>query len=466
MKRPGLILFLWVLLLALCAWPFTVRAEGYVAVGAGVAVHYYTPAYGSGSGPTVAAVCSLHASNANQLNDGFSRACQGVTSAPAPDANGNYVNGAYTIRVTAPGGQVVDYPGQVATAVNTGGNGTCPANSSASGGQCLCAVGYSPNAGATACLTAASSSCDILAAAANAAGLNYTVQPALAPGVLTFCNGGCSMTANFAGTSPTGTTFVPPFKYAGSSCTGNGTGSTVAPAPVQCPTGQCPGTFNGTSLCVPCSSSTATGSSTTATPAGAGSAPAGVTAGSESTAITCTGSQCTKVTTIKDGLGNVIATKSDTTPKTTFCQDNPEISICKDSTFSNSCSAGSASISCTGDAVDCAIAREQYTRNCQLFEGQHATRGIAEDALAGVPDPDHPGADGNVSSIAIDQMIDTAPLIGAGSCPADVAYAVPVYGSVVVPWSDMCSWLQLMGTILVAAAGVTWLFIVFGSKGV
>src|SRR5690606_10865770 len=48
-----------------------------------------------------------------------------------------------------------------------------------------------------------------------------------------------------------------------------------------------------------------------------------------------------------------------------FCEENPNSPQCKESSFGGSCQANFA---CDGDAIQCAIAKEQHIRACKLFD--------------------------------------------------------------------------------------------------
>lgn len=437
--------------LAFLALP--VAAEG--VVSGGVTPYSYTmPTYPQGTHASAPSICASAQANAQATNS-FT-----IRTTSCTESNwtftGTCESGCSPIGGTNSGGAAISRTGGGTSAAS------CPANATSTNGVCLCAVGFQPNSAANGCVAQGTSSCDVLTRAANAAGLNYTVQPALPAGTLSFCNGGCSMTANFSGTSPTGTTFSPPFSYAGSSCTGNGAGSTAAPAAVQCTAGQCPGTVNGTPVCVPCSSATTSGTKTTSL-TGTGTAPTGVTAGSEQTSTTCTGSQCTTVRTFRDAAGAVTATSSDTTPKLSFCEENPEISICKDSSVSQSCASGAASQNCTGDAVQCAIAREQYRRGCELFEktSPESAAGIA--AVAGGERPaGHPGLEVDTTALSLSSNINQSSLLGGAACPSDIAVDLGFMGVRSIAFSTMCPQLNTLGVVLQGLALLAAAFIVFG----
>jgi len=467
MRRPGLILVLWVLLLALCAWPFAVRAEGFVsAQSASVSYCWYGSMWGSACGPAGGNYASAAA-----VRDAD------VASARASNASCNYSYSGYSETATS-----ASWTLSTSVCAPVGGRGAarqtnnlpagCPSNSVLSGGMCLCAAGYLPNASATACVVSSSGTSEFCLAIRNA--LNENPDPRQVSDTFTstptpttcLTVSGCPMQGMMAALNVSGLSFTVWGPWVNSAdCAAAAAGQGTPTGPV-CAAGTVAGTVNGLPVCVPSSTTTTTDRSVTTTPAGSASAPSGVSAGSSTSSTTCTGSQCTTTTTIRDGSGVVTGTTVSSGSKDGFCEQNPETSICKSSSVEAACAGGVASVACDGDAIQCQIAREQFVRNCQLFEGTHETRTVSEAALAGDPDPSHPGHPDNVSSIAIDSMIDTDAIIGAGSCPSDVGYSIPILGTMVVPWSRMCSWLQLMGTILVAAAGVTWLFIVFGSKGV
>ena len=78
-----------------------------------------------------------------------------------------------------------------------------------------------------------------------------------------------------------------------------------------------------------------------------------------------------------------------------FCAENPNDKICKpkENTFSGSCSGGSASVQCEGDAITCAIAKQQLEDNCKAQQvaadiSQKPAYTTGEKLLNGEFDPD------------------------------------------------------------------------------
>lgn len=163
-----------------------------------------------------------------------------------------------------------------------------------------------------------------------------------------------------------------PFTSNGTSCTGEG----GAPAPeesdpappddAQCVAkGQCPGTINGTKVCVPCSSKEGTTSesgSTSSEGTDSSGAPTGGTGSTNTTKETtanCTNGSCntTTTTTVTNPDGSTTTTtETESKPQSDFCKANPGHIVCKGSeegTFGGSCSSG---FQCSGDAVQCAQA--------------------------------------------------------------------------------------------------------------
>ena len=239
--------------------------------------------------------------------------------------------------------------------------------------------------------------------------------------------------------------------------TGTGTG---APAPLPCKLGEATGTVNGTLVCV--------------------KSVAGVTSkdsvGSDGAVTkevtTCTNGQCTTARVNPDGTtGGAIIGKSGveapgssgggagvgTDPMKPFCTDNPTSIICKTSMISGTCEA----VACDGDAVQCAMAREQAKRNCELMDKATplSTIGIAA-TVAGLKPSDHPGAPGNVASVGLPALSDV-PLFGSsGGCPADVTVRLGAQ-TVVIPFSAMCSSLAMIGLALKGLAYFAAVFIIF-----
>jgi hypothetical protein len=138
-----------------------------------------------------------------------------------------------------------------------------------------------------------------------------------------------------------------------------GTTSGVTSA-AYCALGTCYGQINGLYTCVPCAVQQI-GQQTSVTTGANGSVTSSVT-----TDYTCTLSGCSTIKITYDGTGAVQSKTTESTPPDDFCRSNPNATICKKSTFA-AASCGS-SPACDGDAVQCAIATEQYRRNCMLYD--------------------------------------------------------------------------------------------------
>lgn len=241
-------------------------------------------------------------------------------------------------------------------------------------------------------------------------------------------------------------------KYGGGTCTPPAPTPTESPVPTPCK-----GTYgqvNGVDVCLPLGSdpsvSIETGkkTETTTTPSGGG----GSTTTTEQGTSTCIGSQCstttTKTTTGPDGVPST-STETKSESKDDFCKNNPRSPQCISSSFSGSCSAA---FSCDGDAVMCAITREQHTRNCKLFDDNTSTEAQlygAEKNKVGSQTGSLPGS----QTVAISSSsFDTSDAIGGGSgCIADKSVAIA--GSVVtIPFSNVCGHLAMLGNILLAVS--------------
>lgn len=137
-----------------------------------------------------------------------------------------------------------------------------------------------------------------------------------------------------------------------------------------------------------------------------------------------------------------------------YCAQNANSRLCQaGGTFSGSCGA----FTCTGDATECAVAREIHTRNCQLVDGNGQSTTYSaqfnQAAAAG-----NPGPAGTSVSMSMQSVIDQTNLLGS-SCPTDVT----IGSGLVLPLSELCSPLQLLGQLLVGLTMFAALFIVFRS---
>lgn len=241
--------------------------------------------------------------------------------------------------------------------------------------------------------------------------------------------------------------------YTGGTCTPPAP-STTEPNPT--PT-VCKGTYgqvNGVDVCLPIGTDpaatveTAKKTETTTTPPDG--TPSTTTTTDEK--ATCIGSMCTTekttTTTGPDGLPKT-TTEKKSESKDDFCKTNPRDPQCVTSSFGGSCSA---SFTCDGDAIMCAISREQHVRNCKLFDDVSSDEAKLYDAQknkTGSQTGDLPGSE----TIAIgSSSFDTSDAIGGGSgCISDKS--VTVAGKVVsIPFSSVCAHLAMLGNILLAVS--------------
>lgn len=182
------------------------------------------------------------------------------------------------------------------------------------------------------------------------------------------------------------------------------------------------------------------------------------------TKVKCENGVCeiTTTTITKDTSSNTVVSNSSATTTVEqgrFCAQNPTAAACKNEngeegkgSFSGSCQAG---FTCDGDAVMCAIAKEQHTRACQLFK---------EDTAEGQLYAAEKGKEGAQRGEGIDlgtidlgggsgSLIKTDSLIGEGSCVQDLQFQF-MGEPVTIPLSSLCPYLAMLGNILVAVGMV------------
>lgn len=231
-----------------------------------------------------------------------------------------------------------------------------------------------------------------------------------------------------------------------------------------CPNGF-KGTVNGVSVCLPPKASSGL-SELEVKDNGDG------TVTESKTKVHCENGKCDIVkttTTANKENGTVINESQVTTTvdKNAYCAQNKTAGVCKEpggsqggsggegdgegggGQFGGSCSAG---FECDGDAIQCAIAKEQHIRNCQMNEDLVKTNEYKEWQKAKEWDGksvtgDLPGnREFDITVKSGDEFI------GSGSCPADKTVDLPFGNSLTIPFSEMCPWLVIMGKGLVILA--------------
>lgn len=292
----------------------------------------------------------------------------------------------------------------------------------------------------------------------------------------TFCpdTGGtttCVASGSAIYTASNGNNYIAgPWTYTGGVCAqaGLGTGSETQ-APLPCPTGRCPGTLNGQSVCVACASiteqkSTQVSSSASSAASGATTSTTTSSGSSSSSSTTCTGNQCTTTTTTAstnpDGSTGQTQT-SKTESKADYCTANPKASACADS--GGSWSGGCGAFVCDGDAVQCAQARGAWELACSLKVEQTDTAvQVGTAAMARTEEASIKQQLAGVSTaFDIASRLDSTALFGTpGACPADVTVSLST-GPMTLPFSRMCGQLNLIGVALMGLAYLTAAFIVF-----
>lgn len=382
----------------------------------------------------------------------------------------------------------------------------CPANSTSSGGQCVCTSGYIEYGGQ--CITQ-DTRCKASIAwesqTNGVMGVYGAVRDYLgdrASGSLAcfefFDNHpsgsrhGCFLEFDrFITFTRDGGQVVSGGRYRASS---SGTGlacnpdnqATKPPAPSPCPSGQSQGTFNGQTIChdVGPESETRTDKPTTRTETEVtqnGDGTRTETTRTTTTQTTCTGGSCNTVTTvttttqtINNSDNSVVNTTTNTTeggttnPFEGFCKENPNSPICNvgdegdGSSWGGSCASG---FQCKGDAIQCAMARDQHLRNCQAFEPQ----GTPEEALyaqeKGKEGKVTDGLPGNVE-VNVGALLSATgdEFLGGGSCPADYVVSLWDGQSFTIPFERLCPTLAIMGNILMVISSIVGAFIIFRRK--
>lgn len=249
----------------------------------------------------------------------------------------------------------------------------------------------------------------------------------------------------------------------------NGTQQSGDAANCKAPTA-CSGQVNGTTVCVPCGTpTTTTASQTTSTPA-SGAAP------STSTTTTSTATNPDGSTTTTTSTHNSDGSSSQTVTTGPAGSSGgggagqgggncPGTDCGNSDSFGGSCSA---SFTCTGDAVQCAIAKEQHQRDCLMFQpetqpgtwanGAQALQTAINDGDVPTWSPAHPG-NAQANNFNWASTIDHSSAI-ASSCPADITFTM-VGQSVAIGFGALCANAGIVGNFFVGIAAILCAFILF-----
>lgn len=230
----------------------------------------------------------------------------------------------------------------------------------------------------------------------------------------------------------------------------------------SCPNGF-PGTVNGVSVCVPPKASSGTTELETKDN-GDG------TKTNSKTDVKCSNGKCevTKTsTTTNTTTGGTVHSSSVTTTvdKAAFCSQNKTAGACKDEkgdnedgngSFTGNCDSG---FQCKGDAITCAIAKKQHQDYCEALKSPEHAAYVAAKATTGKVTGD---LEGNQTIDLMQRFTSGADdFIGSGSCPPDRRIAL-LYGELVIPYSQLCPWLAILGNILVIVSCIAGARIIIG----
>lgn len=159
---------------------------------------------------------------------------------------------------------------------------------------------------------------------------------------------------------------------------------------------------------------------------------------------TCIGGVCT--TTKPDG-------ETEEKPKEQFCAENPESPLCVKGEFSGTCGSG---FQCKGDAVQCAIAKEQHQLNCKLFGEDKDAGSLTNKALNGTDEKSADKLRENATQVSVGTF-DSSGYGWSHACPADPSIALNFGGrssEFSIPFSRICGPLSILS---LAGVGITLL---------
>ncbi|OGS67724.1 MAG: hypothetical protein A2Z87_06180 [Gallionellales bacterium GWA2_54_124] len=127
-----------------------------------------------------------------------------------------------------------------------------------------------------------------------------------------------------------------------------------------------------------------------------------------------------------------------------YCIDHPDANICQTNVINAAC----GSFNCSGDAIQCAIAKDQFDLHCKLANEQNANLDIGKRMIDGTDTSVRNPADvANRSTFSIGSLDMSSPI--AAKCPDDVVFTVMGKSST-LPLSLWCPYLALVGNVFMA----------------
>lgn len=334
--------------------------------------------------------------------------------------------------------------------------GTCGPNSLLQGASCVCNSGYDDTGSSCVNNTQQKTCSDAKGGSDWFSG--FKAQPSVggsfcpSDGAAASC--GATVTGGYCTIKAGVKSCAHEVKYTGATCTPP---ANPVDAPVNDPCKGSSGTVNGKTVCLPIGTDPAATTETTKTTSTTSTTGGGVdgnspTSSGTSASTQCTGSQCTTTTTTTttttNGDGSTSSqttTGTKTEPKEDYCTSNPKALECGGSSFGGSCSA---SFACEGDAVMCAIAKDQHIRNCTFFD-KETSEGALFNTEKNKEGSQVTNEDKSISSASFDTS--NALGGGSGSCIADKSITVMGWtGS--IPFSTVCPHLAVFGNILLVVS--------------
>lgn len=224
----------------------------------------------------------------------------------------------------------------------------------------------------------------------------------------------------------------------------------------SCKSGYTKGTIAGVSSCVRNVSDTTTETKTDKNADGSDSKT------TTQTETRCEGDKCTTITTVAegnaDGTTTTVSTSTKEQSRDSYCAQNPRSTQCGDaeSSWGGSCSAG---FTCSGDPVQCAQARAAWAQKCAFdVDPQHSVVSEGRSAVAGIGSPV-----GDRQTFSVAAAIQGRAYGPTSGCLSDESIYL-LGREVVIPWSKLCPYLNMLGWGGNAVTFVYAMLLVFGRR--
>jgi len=252
---------------------------------------------------------------------------------------------------------------------------------------------------------------------------------------------------------PSGTSNIGTDSAGTAMCSGSGTGTSPSK--------------NTTTTAPPVTKTNADGSTTTTNSTSGTNKDGSTTTNTTACTVATGGSQSCVTTSSTSNNADGAPGKSDGTGtggggtgKDDLCSKHPELNVCSNSQVTGGCSVGVDTTACSGDAIQCAILRQQKKEYCENTK-PNPLADLGNQIIAG-NDPMQSDINKAIAGTEVDvssQQLDSSGFLGGGSCFGDRQFVVAGH-AIPVSFAPLCNNITPLRYAILICASIAALMLV------